>query len=108
MSVQDQVDTDSPMGKAMFTVIGAIAALESSFISERVKAGLHGQGARETSRPPCHAPTLCGTHRRAGALDRDEHSSDSRGPQRPREPVGGGSNREVCEKPAANNLTISL
>ena len=40
MSVQDQVDTDSPMGKAMFTVIGAISELESSLISERVKAGM--------------------------------------------------------------------
>jgi DNA invertase Pin-like site-specific DNA recombinase len=40
ISVQDQVDTESPMGKAMFTVIGAIAELESSLISERVKAGM--------------------------------------------------------------------
>jgi DNA invertase Pin-like site-specific DNA recombinase len=40
ISVQDQVDTDSPMGKAMFTIIGAMAELESSLISERVKAGM--------------------------------------------------------------------
>lgn len=40
VSVQDQVDTESPMGKAMFTIIGAMAELESSLISERVKAGM--------------------------------------------------------------------
>ena len=40
VSVQDQVDTKSPMGKAMFTIIGAMAELESSLISERVKAGM--------------------------------------------------------------------
>jgi DNA invertase Pin-like site-specific DNA recombinase len=40
ISVQDQVDTESPMGKAMFTIIGAMAELESSLISERVNAGM--------------------------------------------------------------------
>jgi DNA invertase Pin-like site-specific DNA recombinase len=40
ISVQDQVDMESPMGKAMFTIIGAMAELESSLISERVKAGM--------------------------------------------------------------------
>ena len=38
--VQDQIDTGSPMGKAMFTIIGAMAELESSLISERVRAGM--------------------------------------------------------------------
>jgi DNA invertase Pin-like site-specific DNA recombinase len=42
ISVQDQIDTQSPMGKAMFTMIGAMAELESSLISERVKAGIGG------------------------------------------------------------------
>ena len=40
ISVQDQIDTDSPMGRAMFTIIGAMAELESSLISERVTAGM--------------------------------------------------------------------
>jgi DNA invertase Pin-like site-specific DNA recombinase len=40
ISVQDQVDTASPIGKAMFTIIGTMAELESSLISERVKAGM--------------------------------------------------------------------
>lgn len=40
ISVVDQIDTQSPMGKAMFTIIGVMAELESSLISERVKAGM--------------------------------------------------------------------
>jgi len=40
ISVQDQVDTASPTGKAIFTIIGAMAELESALISERVKAGM--------------------------------------------------------------------
>ena len=43
--MQDQIDTGSPMGKAMFTIIGAMAELESSLISERVRAGM--EAARE-------------------------------------------------------------
>jgi DNA invertase Pin-like site-specific DNA recombinase len=46
ISVQDQVDTESPMGKAMFTVIGAMAELESALISERIKAGIEAAKAR--------------------------------------------------------------
>jgi DNA invertase Pin-like site-specific DNA recombinase len=46
VSVQDQIDTTSPMGKAMFTLIGAMAELESSLISERVTAGMKAAKAR--------------------------------------------------------------
>ena len=46
VSVQDQVDTESPMGRAMFTIIGAMAELESSLISERVTAGMRAAEAR--------------------------------------------------------------
>ncbi len=46
ISLQDQIDTQSPMGKAMFTIIGAMAELESSLISECVKAGMAAAKAR--------------------------------------------------------------
>jgi DNA invertase Pin-like site-specific DNA recombinase len=54
VSVQDQVDTDSPMGRAMFTIIAAMAELESSLISERVIAGMTAAAARgkQLGRPP--------------------------------------------------------
>ncbi len=54
ISVQDQIDTASPMGRAMFTIIGAMAELESSLISERVTAGMRAAKARgkQLGRPP--------------------------------------------------------
>ena len=54
ISVQDQIDTDSPMGRAMFIIIGAMAELESSLISERVTAGMKAAEARgrRLGRPP--------------------------------------------------------
>ena len=59
ISVQDQIDTDSPMGRAMFTIVGAMAELESSLISERVSAGMKAAAARgkHLGRPPL-APGL--------------------------------------------------
>ena len=39
-SHQESLDTSTPMGKAMFTIIGAMAELERSVIKERVQAGL--------------------------------------------------------------------
>lgn len=54
ISVQDQIDTASPMGRAMFTIIGAMAELESSLISERVTAGMRAAALRgkPIGRPP--------------------------------------------------------
>ena len=40
ISVRDQIDTESPMGKAMFVLIGAMAELEGDLIRERVKEGM--------------------------------------------------------------------
>ena len=40
ISYSEQVDTSTPMGKAMFTMISAIAEFERSLIAERVSAGL--------------------------------------------------------------------
>ncbi len=40
------MDTDSPMGRAMFTIIGAMAELKSSLISERVTAGMRAAEIR--------------------------------------------------------------
>src|SRR3989454_9634432 len=40
ISLREQIDTGSPLGQAVFTIIAAIAQLERSLIVERVKAGL--------------------------------------------------------------------
>lgn len=39
VSLSESIDTSSPTGKAMFTILGAIAELERSTIRERVVAG---------------------------------------------------------------------
>lgn len=54
VSVQDQINTGGPTGRAMFTLIGAMAELESSLISERVTAGMRAAEARgkHLGRPP--------------------------------------------------------
>ena len=39
VSLTEGVDTSTPAGKMVFTVLGAVAELERSLIAERVKAG---------------------------------------------------------------------
>jgi DNA invertase Pin-like site-specific DNA recombinase len=40
ISSRENIDTSGPVGRAMLTIIGAIAELERSLIVERVKAGM--------------------------------------------------------------------
>jgi DNA invertase Pin-like site-specific DNA recombinase len=40
ISLNESIDTSTPMGKMIFTVIGAVAELERSLIRERVMMGL--------------------------------------------------------------------
>jgi DNA invertase Pin-like site-specific DNA recombinase len=46
VSLSEQVDTSTPMGKMMFTVLAAVAELERSLIVERVRAGLRNARAK--------------------------------------------------------------
>jgi DNA invertase Pin-like site-specific DNA recombinase len=45
-SLSEQLDTSTPTGKMMFTVLGAVAELERSLIAERVRAGLRNARAK--------------------------------------------------------------
>ena len=40
VSLRENIDTGGPLGRAMLTIIGAIAELERSLIAERVRAGM--------------------------------------------------------------------
>src|SRR5271157_4143663 len=40
ISYQENIDTSSPLGQALFTIVSAVAQLERDLIRERVKAGL--------------------------------------------------------------------
>ena len=46
VSVTESIDTSTPMGKMVFTVLGAVAELERSLIVERVRAGQRAAKAR--------------------------------------------------------------
>jgi DNA invertase Pin-like site-specific DNA recombinase len=54
VSLTEGVDTSTPAGKMIFTVLGAVAELERSLICERVKAGLRNARAKgkRLGRPP--------------------------------------------------------
>ena len=49
LSLGESVDTSTPMGKMIFTVLGAVAELERSLIKERVVMGL--ERARKEGKP---------------------------------------------------------
>jgi DNA invertase Pin-like site-specific DNA recombinase len=53
-SLSEQLDTSTPAGKMVFTVLGAVAELERSLIAERVRAGLRNAVAKgkRLGRPP--------------------------------------------------------
>lgn len=46
VSLSEQVDTSTPTGKMVFTVLGAVAELERCLIAERVRAGLRNARAK--------------------------------------------------------------
>jgi DNA invertase Pin-like site-specific DNA recombinase len=46
VSLSEQVDTSTPTGRMVFTVLGAVAELERNLIAERVRAGLRHARAK--------------------------------------------------------------
>src|SRR5262249_22904717 len=46
VSLSESLDTATPAGRMVFTVLGAVAELERSLIVERVKAGLRNAKAK--------------------------------------------------------------
>src|SRR6266436_2625708 len=54
VSFSEQLDTSTPTGKMVFTVLGAVAELEHSLIVERVRAGMRNARAKgkRIGRPP--------------------------------------------------------
>jgi DNA invertase Pin-like site-specific DNA recombinase len=55
VSLSESLDTSTPAGKMVFTVLGAVAELERSLIAERVRAGLRNARAKGKmlGRPRC-------------------------------------------------------
>ncbi len=46
ISYQENIDTTSPLGQALFTIVSAVAQLERDLIRERVRAGLRNARAK--------------------------------------------------------------
>jgi DNA invertase Pin-like site-specific DNA recombinase len=53
ISCQENIDTSSPLGQALFTIVSAVAQLERDLIRERVSAGVRNARAcgKELGRP---------------------------------------------------------
>lgn len=54
VSYQENLDTTSPLGQAIFVIVSAVAQLERDLIRERVRAGIRNAKAkgRKLGRPP--------------------------------------------------------
>jgi len=66
VSVREQVDTSTPMGKAMFTIIAAIAELERDLIRERIRAGV--ARSRALGKKPGRVPKVAISRQRVEEL----------------------------------------
>lgn len=68
ISLSEQVDLSTAIGKAMYTIISAIAALERDLISERVKNGMKNARAkgRQMGRPRTRNTELIVSLRKKG------------------------------------------
>jgi DNA invertase Pin-like site-specific DNA recombinase len=60
VSLSESLDTATPAGRMVFTVLGAVAELERSLIAERVRAGIRNAKAKgkRLGRPPAVADAL--------------------------------------------------
>jgi len=74
LSYSESFDTSSPIGKAMFTMIGAMAQLERDLIAERVRCGvrrhieIHGHWTGGRKRLNVNVPTGLSTRKAAELL----------------------------------------
>ena len=71
VSLSESLDTSTPAGKMIFTVLGAVAELERSLIAERVRAGL--RNARSKGKRLGRPRTIVDA-RRIGELRAQGHS----------------------------------
>ena len=102
ISVQDQIDTDSPMGRAMFTIIGAMAELESSLISERVTAGMRSARNRGKllGRPKAKAALVAEIEHLAASTDLSVRQIQERVSNKASRGLVGGLTKRVRTPPA--------
>ena len=102
ISHQEALDTSTPMGKAMFTIIAAMAELERSIIRERVVSGLEHarrngtRSGRAVGRPKVifHRDQVAQLRKQGLSWRQIAHSLG----------VSAGSARRACQNPTAEAL----
>jgi DNA invertase Pin-like site-specific DNA recombinase len=47
VSLTESIDTSSPIGRLLFTILAAIAEFERNLIAERIRNGMKKEGARK-------------------------------------------------------------
>ena len=72
ISYQENIDTTTPQGELIFTVMASLAQFESALISERVKAGM--MRAKAQGKPISRAPLAAALQARIAALYAEGHS----------------------------------
>lgn len=72
ISYQENIDTTTPQGELIFTVMASLAQFESALISERVKAGM--VRAKAQGKPISRAPLAEELQARIAALYAEGHS----------------------------------
>ncbi|OQW66503.1 MAG: hypothetical protein BVN28_00660 [Nitrospira sp. ST-bin4] len=63
ISYQENIDTGSPLGKTMFTIVAAIAELEQNIIVERIRGGIRRakEQGKQLGRRPLNDPSVLRT-----------------------------------------------
>jgi DNA invertase Pin-like site-specific DNA recombinase len=75
-SLTEAIDTETPTGRAMWQMIGVLAGLERSLISERTRAGVKGakrRGAKFGRKPELTAQQIDHTIKMIDTGERREH-----------------------------------
>ena len=107
ISVQDQVDTASPMGSDVHDHWrhGGTGIR----VHLRAGQGWHGGGASPWEIPgtPRHSCPAGGPDRRVGGHNLLEYSPDSRRLSRLCKPFGGGYDRQACPSPSASRVPVT-
>lgn len=83
ISLTESVDTSTPYGKLVFTILGAVAELERSLIAERIRNGMKKLGAKKPGpKVGSNGPSRTTLWRRAVAQARAIVKADDDGEDR--------------------------
>lgn len=71
VSLTEQIDTSSPIGRLLFTILAAMAEFERNLIAERIRNGMKKQGAKKPGPKVGAVPSASTVWRRKRAPGRE-------------------------------------